>query len=131
MTEHPNAAVMRTLYEAVAHGDLTTFAGLLDPDITWHESTPGFEGEYDGSDAALAVLGRIFEETGILVSDLSIHHVLADDRFAVVHLETTVAIGDRGFIGEYVDVYRLRDGLVTAHWHLAVDPVADAKFFAG
>jgi len=129
MNEHPNAAVARSAYEAVERGDLTTFAGHLDDDIVWHESTPGFEGDYHGRHEALALLNRVFEQTGMEVNDISIRHILADDTHAVVLLETTVALGDRRYSGEYVDVYRLRDGKLTEHWHLAVDPKAEERFF--
>ena len=75
-------------------------------DIVWHESTPGFEGDYHGSEAALALLGRVFEETGMELIDISINHVLADDGHAVVLLASTMSLGDRRHTGDYVDVYR-------------------------
>ena len=129
MNEHPNAAVARSAYEAAERGDLATFAGHLDDDIVWHESTPGFEGDYHGRHEALALLNRVFEQTGMEVSDISIRHVLADDTHAVVLLQTTATLGDRRYSGGYVDVYRLRDGKLTEHWHLAVDPKAEERFF--
>jgi predicted SnoaL-like aldol condensation-catalyzing enzyme len=63
------------------------------------------------------------------VSDISIRHIHADDTHAVVLLATTATRGDRRYSGEYVDVYRLRDGKLTEHWHLAVDPKAEERFF--
>jgi ketosteroid isomerase-like protein len=129
MNHHPHAALVRSANEAAERGDLATFASFLDDDIDWHESTPGFEGDYRGSHEALALLNRVFEQTGMEVSDLSIRHILADDTHAVVLLETTATIGDRRYSGEYVDLYRLRDGKLTEHWHLAVDPKAEEKFF--
>jgi ketosteroid isomerase-like protein len=130
MNEHPNAAVVRSAYEAVERGDLETFAAVLDDDIVWHESMPGFEGDYHGRDEALALLGRVFETTGMELNDLTVHHILADDSHAVVLLETTVTLGDRRQTSQYVDVYRLRDGTLTEHWHLPIDPKAEAELFA-
>jgi ketosteroid isomerase-like protein len=131
VTEHPNAIVVRAVYEAVERGDLPTFAGLLDHDIVWHESTPGFEGDYHGHDETLALLGRVFEETGVELSDVSIQNVLADDGHAVALLEITMTLDDRHHTGRYVDLYRLRDGKLTEHWHLPLDPNADQRFFGG
>ena len=37
------------------------------------------------------------------------------------------AVNTRSHTGQYADVYHLRDGKITAHWHLAVDPKADAE----
>lgn len=46
MNEHPDAAIIRSGYEAMEKGDMAALAALLDDGITWHESTPGFEGDY-------------------------------------------------------------------------------------
>jgi len=128
--EHPNAAVVRAAYDAIERGDLETFAGLLDEDVVWYESTPGFEGEYRGRDEALGLLGRVFVETGIEMGDVTIDRVLADDEMAVVLHRSTITRGDRGHTAEYVDIYRVQDGKLTEHRHLAVDPTAEAAFFA-
>jgi ketosteroid isomerase-like protein len=129
MTEHPNAGVVRSAYEAVERGDMSAFAAALDDDIVWHESMPGYEGDYHGRDGVLAFLGRMFAETGIEVTALTVHHVLADESHAAVLLEAAMAIGDRSRTSQYVDVYRLRDGKATEHWHLPLDSKAEEKFF--
>ena len=131
MSEHPNAAVVRSAYESMELGDVAAFVGALDDDIVWHESMPGFEGDYRGRDGVLAFFGRVFAETGMEVKDLTLHHVLADDSHAAVLLEATMTLGDRSRTSRYVDVYRLRDGKATEHWHLPMDPSAEAEFFAG
>jgi ketosteroid isomerase-like protein len=131
MNEHPNASLVRSAYEAVERGDMAAFAGALDDDILWHESMPGFEGDYRGRDAVLAFLARMFAETGMELNGFSIEHVLADDSHAAVLLEATMTLGDRRQTSQYVDVYRLRDGKATEHWHLPTDPKAEEKFFGG
>ena len=57
---------------------MPAFAALLDDGTTWHESTPGFEGDYHGRDQVLALLGKVFQETGVQISRISIHDILAD-----------------------------------------------------
>jgi len=131
MNEHPNAALVRSAYEAVERGDMETFAAALDDNIVWHESMPGFEGDYRGRDEALRLLRRVFEETGMELNSISIDHILADDTHAAVLLETTITLGDRHQTSRYVDVYRLRDGKATEHWHLPLDQKAEAELFAG
>jgi hypothetical protein len=64
MSEHPDAAVVRSAYEALSRGDMTTFEGLLHDDIVWHESAAGMEGDYRGRDETLAFLGKVFQESG-------------------------------------------------------------------
>jgi len=126
MSEHPNAAVIRSAYEAISKADMPAVAELLDDDITWYESTAGMEGVYHGRDQVLAFLGQVFQQAGMQMS-VSIHDILANDDHAVILCESTLTVGDRTHTGQYADVYHLRDGKITAHWHLAVDPKADAE----
>ena len=130
MKEHPNVALVRSAYESVERGDMEGLAATLDDNIVWHKSMPGFEGDYHGRDEALALLGRIFETTGMELNGISIDHILADDSHAAVLLEVTVTLGDRRRNSHYVDVYRLRDRKLTEHWHLPLDHQAEAELFA-
>jgi ketosteroid isomerase-like protein len=128
--EHPNAVVVRSLYDAVQRGDIDTFAGLLHDDIVWFESTPGFEGVYRGPDEVLAMLGRVFE-AGVEMGDVSIQDIVADDTNAVIRHDTTMTLGGRTRTASYVDVYRLEGGRLSEHLHLALDPKAEEAFFVG
>ena len=129
MNEHPNAAIVRSAYEAFANGDGAALAGLLDDGIVWHESTPGFEGDYHGRDQALALLDRVVQEVeGIKMAPL--HDVLASDDHVVVLHEWTATRNGRTLNGRYADVYHFRNGKATEHWHLAVDPKAEEAFWA-
>ena len=65
------------------------------------------------------------------LKDLTLDHVLADDSHAAVLLEATMTLGDRSDTSQYVDVYRLSEGKATEHWHLPLDPNAEARFLAG
>jgi ketosteroid isomerase-like protein len=130
MSEHPNAAIVRSAYEAMARGDMPAMAEVLDEDIIWHESTPGFEGDYRGRDQALALMGRVMQEMGVEMTGITIHDVLASDKHTVILHEARLAKGGRTFTAQYVDVYHLRNGKATEHWHLAVDPKANEEFLA-
>jgi ketosteroid isomerase-like protein len=127
MTEHPNAAVIRSAYEAMDKGDVDAFAALLDDDIIWYESTAGLAGMYRGRDEVMAFLGQVIQNAGMQMS-VAVHDILANDVHAVILHESTITVGDRSHTGQYADIYHLRDGKITAHWHLAVDPMADAEF---
>ena len=128
MNEHPNAAIIRSAYEAMGKADVPAFAALLDSDITWHESTPGFEGDYHGRDQVLALLGKVFQETGVQMSRIYIHDILANDDHTVILHETTLTRKGRTRTAQYADVYHVRNGKATEHWHLAVDPKAEEEF---
>ncbi len=128
MNEHPNTAIIQSAYEAVEKGDVAAYVALLDDDIIWHESTPGMEGDYHGRDQVLAFLGQVFQETGMQMS-VSIHDILANDDHAVILHESTLTLKDRTLTAKYADVYHLRNGKITEHWHLAVNPKAEEEFF--
>jgi len=85
------------------------------------------EGVYRGRDQVLAFLGQVFQQAGMQMS-VAIHDILANDDHAVILHESTLTVGDRTHTGQYADIYHVRDGKITAHWHLAVDPKADAEF---
>ena len=90
MDEHPNAAIVRSAYEAMARGDMPAMAEVLDEDIIWHESTPGFEGDYRGRDQVLALMGRVMQETGVEMTGMTIHDVLGSDDHTVILHEATL-----------------------------------------
>jgi hypothetical protein len=71
-------------------------------------------------------MGQVFQQAGMQMS-VAIHDILANDDHAVILHESTLTVGDRTHTGQYADVYHLRGGKITAHWHLAVDPKADAE----
>jgi ketosteroid isomerase-like protein len=49
MNEHPNAAIVRSAYEAMARGDMPAMAEVLDEDIIWHESNRGSKATTGGA----------------------------------------------------------------------------------
>jgi ketosteroid isomerase-like protein len=128
VAEHPNEAAIRSAYDAVARGEMEAMVTMVDDDVVWHESTPGFEGTYKGRGALVEMFGRLFE-TGVEISDMDVHDVLANDTHAVVLHGGTVTRGDRSLRSQYVDVYHVQDGKATEHWHLPVDPAAERDFF--
>ena len=122
-----NAAVVRQAYDAIAAGDGAGFLATLDENVVWHEGTKGLEGEYRGRDEVAALFGRMMEELDGPMS-MRVHDILASDDHAVVLHETTFSRKGRTATMQYADVYHVRDGRITEHWHLAVDPRTDDDF---
>lgn len=77
----------------------------------------------------LALLGRVFE-TGVQTTNMSIHEVLASDDHAVILHEDTLTKQDRTIVAQYIDVYHVRNGKATEHWHMAADTKANEEFWA-
>ena len=40
-------------------------------------------------------------------------------------------LSSRRQTSQYVDVYRVREGKLTEHWHLPIDQTAESELFAG
>lgn len=131
MSEHADAAVVRSAYEALSRGDMATFAGLLHEDIVWHESAPGMEGDYSGRDETLAFLGKVFQDSGLEMTSMQIQDVLASDEHVVIIHEDAMSMGGRSLTARYLDTYRVQDHKLAEHWHFAFDPKADQSFMLG
>ncbi len=123
MPEHPNAAIVRTLYgttggpEAVRH--------LFHEDVVWH--LPGrhpMSGEHRGRDAVLVAM-RYFD--GI---QLEVHGVLADDEHAVALLRATGSRKDREYDALEVDVFHLRAGRIAEFWSFSQDQRLTDEFWS-
>lgn len=128
MNEHLNAAIVRSAYEAFANGDgprsrrySTTTSPGTSPHLGLRATTTGATRHW--------LFGRVVQEVeGIKMSPL--HDVLASDDHVVVLHEWTATRNGHTLNGQYADVYHLRNGKATEHWHLAVDPKAEEAFWA-
>jgi ketosteroid isomerase-like protein len=80
MTEHANAAVIRSAYEAIGKADMAAVAALLADDITWYESTARMEGVYRGRDQVVAFPGQVFQRAALLTATLELAQPGRDQR---------------------------------------------------
>jgi hypothetical protein len=92
--------------------------------VTWRRSPPS-------SPTTSCGTSRVFQATGIEVHGIAIDHVLADDTHATVLMESDVTVGGRRRSSRYADVYHVRDGTLSEHWHLPFDARAEAELYAG
>jgi uncharacterized protein len=84
MNEHPNARLVRDLFDAFRAADLPRILGAIPEDAVWH--FPGrngkLAGEHRGRDAILAFLGKVQALSGGTFH-LDLIDVLANDRHAI------------------------------------------------
>ena len=125
MDEHPNAALVRRLFDAFGR-DPMVIAAALARDVVWR--VPGntvMSGEYRGPRAVVEFLRRTGTETdGTYRSRL--HTVLANDEWAVAIYR---AMGTRNGIDLDVDqalVMRLGDGQIMDVTAVPLDSAFDA-----
>ncbi|HVA07920.1 MAG TPA: nuclear transport factor 2 family protein [Acidimicrobiales bacterium] len=133
MSEHPNVAVLRKGYDAMAQGDLPTVLGLFAEDGVMHVNAPApLGGDHKGREAIGQALGHLVEWTGGTVS-LQVREIFADDDHAVVLVRETAT---RAADGAALDVseahlFRLKNGEATEFWDMPAGPdrVAHDEFF--
>jgi uncharacterized protein len=93
---HPNAALLRGMYEAFSHGDPGPLPGALTDDISWHDSTSGpLAGHYCGKDQVSGLFAKMTEVYGGTLR-LEVVDVFAnDDRGVVLTRETGTSGGEQ------------------------------------
>ena len=119
MAEHPNAAIIRRLYESDDGGpwDIAT------DDVIWH--VIGREEPYRGK-AEMQQMPRgdyeFVEETT--------HDVIANDDHAIGLIEVTARRGAETLTYRTAEIYDMRDGKITERWAFSDDTEAIKRFFA-
>jgi ketosteroid isomerase-like protein len=114
LTEHPNATVVRGLYDAVNAKDIEALTRLFDPDDT--VLMPGrspLAGRYDGRDAVFgffAALGAATEGT----YSAELRELYANDTQVVAVHHGTGTRGDATLDADAALVFELSGGVITA-----------------
>jgi uncharacterized protein len=123
--EHPNAALIRRLFDAFGR-DAKVIAAALDRDIVWR--VPGntiMSGEYRGPREVVGFLRRTgLETSGTYRSAL--HTVLADDDWAVAIYRATGSRNGIDLDVEQALVIRLEDGRLKDVTAVPLDSAFDA-----
>lgn len=112
MVEHPNATLLRRLYEAFRTRDRPTLAALIADDAVWHVpgSTP-ISGAHGGAPAIFAYFQAMNERSGgTFHADLV--DVLGSDRHAVAIANASGRRGNRSYAGRYLLLTRIEDGQI-------------------
>jgi ketosteroid isomerase-like protein len=123
MGEHPNAAVVRRMNEAMMSGDTATAASLVADDVVWHAI--GAPEPVRGK-AALAASMAGFTEANITYD---VHDVLASDDHVIALGTASATIGDRSLTYRTAEIYHVGNGQVTERWAFSDDTKAITDFF--
>ena len=122
MAEHPNATLMKQLYELFSQGDVEGFLKFMADEVVWH--VPGrcpIAGDYKGREAVLGYLSAIDELSGGTYEISEVHDVIANDDHVVgLHHSTGTRPGKTYDYNETV-IMHIRDGMVTEVWEVYGD----------
>ncbi|MCT9934829.1 nuclear transport factor 2 family protein [Planotetraspora sp. A-T 1434] len=131
MSEHPNATIARSTYDALAKNDLDYVRdNLLADDVVFHVPGRGpLAGDYSGKDEVIAYLGRLGQIVTGAVQFEPASFLADDDQVAAllrIHGERDGKVLDeRG-----VHVFRIVDGKITERWSFPQDSYVIDDFFA-
>lgn len=118
MADHPNAAIIRQLYESEDSGpwDIAT------DDVVWH--VLGRDEPYRGKEAMRDMPRGDYE----FVSE-STHDVIANDEHVIGLIEMTARRGSETLTFRTAEIYHMRDGKITERWAFSDDTEAIKRFF--
>jgi len=114
MAEHPNAAMVRRVYEAFAK----------DTDIAFH--VPGqnqVAGTYQGDDGFSAMIAKVMQLSEATFRE-EVHDVLANDEHAVALAIHRLQRNGRAYEYTTAHVWHIHDGKLTELWEHPGDPQA-------
>jgi len=122
MSNHPNAARIRQLFEAFRHGDIATVQEVIPEDAVWH--FPGRHGKlagtHTGRDAIFAFLINVQALTDNTF-DLDLIDVLANDEHAVALFRGHGSRDGKTLDNPTCLRMRMRDGRVAEVWEFVWD----------
>ena len=129
MLEHPDAAMIRSGYEASNRSDAAGFFAILAHDIIWHEQTcRTLRSDHVGVDAVGAFLDGL-QGRGLTTMRLEPYDILASDSHVVALLDVRMERGELTTESREVHVWHLRDGQAAEVWLISHDPDASDAFW--
>ena len=123
MDEHPNAAVIRKMNDAMSGGDMETAASYIADDVVWHEI--GAEEPIRGK-AQLAARNADFGDADI---KYDAHDIVASDDHVIVLGTATVTRGGKSLTYRTAEIYHVNGGQVTERWAFSDDTQRIIDFF--
>jgi ketosteroid isomerase-like protein len=129
VSDHPNAAIVRSWLERLNSGDMQAGAAMLTDDIEWHEI--GRKDAIMGKEALAARFGMgsgtapSYEITG------GTHDIIGGDDHTVALLSAHATRGDETIDYRVAEIFHIRDGKIAARWAFSDDTEAINAFFKG
>jgi len=128
--EHPNAALMRRLFDAFGRRDGAAVAAMFDHEVVWRVGgdTP-MSGEYRGWRDVVTFLRRTTQETDGTYTSSFVWAVGGDEQAAAVYR----ARGSRGGMDLDIDqllLCEIRDGRITSATAIPFEPDTFTRFWS-
>ena len=124
MSEHPNATIIRNMWDAVGRGDMDAFANAIADDVVWHEI-----GSPEPVRGKAALAARFGGTASQIAMKGETHDVVGNDDHVVALLSVVATRGGKSFPYRVAEIYHLRDGKITERWAMSDDTAAINEFF--
>ncbi len=128
--EHPNATLVRGMFEAFARNESFALREVFAEDAAW--TVPGrgvMSGVYRGREEIFGFLGKLPKETDGTYGSALIDVLASDERAAALYRASGERHGRRIDIDQVL-LFTIRDGKVTDVLALPSDPDAFEEFWA-
>lgn len=127
---HPNAEVVRKLYDAFDKADLEAIQKALSDDATLElAGRSAIAGTYKGKDEVLGVLAEFISRSeGTFKA--GVHDVIANDEHVVVLSEVTAERGGKRLADRGVEVFHVKNGQITGAFFTGMDLYDFDDFFS-
>lgn len=129
MGEHPNASLVREMWDAMERGDMSWLEAHVADDIVWHVGgNSRSAGTYRGKETVAQMMSGVTDPNAMKVVT---HDIIASDDHTVV-LGTANITAPSGASAEYnfVNIFHIDGDKVTEAWGMAendavTDPIWD------
>jgi hypothetical protein len=128
-SDHPNATLARTAWEAAAVGDRETLRRVCHEDLVWHASGRGpRSGVYRGLEAVFGYLAAIGEAAERFDSRLD--RILVGGDLVAVLFHVVGKRRGRSLDTDFVLLFRVAEGLIAEVWAVPRDRYAVDAFWS-
>jgi hypothetical protein len=125
-----NAALIKSGYDAFAHGDIEGALAIFAEDILWHVPGRGpLSRDYRGRDEVLGFFQH-FMELSHGAFRIQVDDILAKDDRVVVLCTESAQRGDRGWSSPQVHVWTIKDGRAGVFWQYQGDQQTEDEFWS-
>ena len=127
---NPNAAVIRSAYDAFARGNVPAVFAVFDAAITWHVPGNGpLSGTFTGHDAIADFFRRTMELSSGTFS-IDVHNVLAEDDLVVALVTVNAQRNSVSASFPEVHVWRMKDGKAVSFCEYQGDEQREDRFWS-
>jgi ketosteroid isomerase-like protein len=124
MTDHPNAALVRTALESLEAGEFEAQMDLLDDEVVWHEI-----GNPDPVRGKQALIERMSPGGADFEIKATVHDVVANDEHAIALVDAVATRGGRTLEYRTAEIAHIRNGKIIERWAFSDDTERIVAFF--